>query len=164
MEIKIQKDLIAGVLFSVIGMAFFVGAGQHELGSASEMGPGYFPRLLAGILIVLGLLISIKSVVAGIKSGNSPEGYLGRIAWRPLFFIVAANVLFGISIGGLPSVGVPKLGLVLGVVLLTFCASFAHTEFKFKTTALVALLLTVGSYLLFIVFLKQNIPLWPELA
>jgi ATP-dependent exoDNAse (exonuclease V) alpha subunit len=43
-----------------------------------------------------------------------------------------ANVVFGVCIGGLPSLGLPKLGLIPGIFALTFIASNAGDEFKFK--------------------------------
>ncbi|NBX22058.1 MAG: tripartite tricarboxylate transporter TctB family protein, partial [Betaproteobacteria bacterium] len=56
----------------------------------------------------------------------TPDGdKVGKFAWKPLFFIIAANLVFGASIGGLPLIGLKPLGLIVGIYLLTYIASHA---------------------------------------
>jgi hypothetical protein len=57
---------------------------------------------------------------------------IGKWAWKPLFFILAANFTFGILLGGLPSIGIPAMGLIVGIYALTFIASLAGNEFNAK--------------------------------
>jgi hypothetical protein len=47
-----RHDLLAGGTFVVIGLAFAVPSGRYELGSALQMGPGYYPLVLGGLLVV----------------------------------------------------------------------------------------------------------------
>jgi hypothetical protein len=86
---------------------------------------------------------------------------VGKFAWKPLFFIIMANLVFGVCIGGLPSIGLPPLGLIVGIFLLTFIASNAGDEFKIKEVVILAILLALLSYLAFIVLLKLQFPVWP---
>jgi len=70
-------------------------------------------------------------------------------------------VLFGVLLGGLPSVGIPAMGLIVGIFGLTLVAALAGDEFKLKEVLVLAVILAVGSYLAFIVLLKLQIPVWP---
>ena len=53
--IRNPKDFWAGVLFVAFGTAAIVIAPSYPLGTAARMGPGYFPRMLGILLIVLGV-------------------------------------------------------------------------------------------------------------
>jgi hypothetical protein len=86
---------------------------------------------------------------------------VGSWAWKPLFFIITANLLFGLMLGGLPKIKFPAFGLIAGIYALTFVASLASNEFKFKEVAILATILAIMSYLAFIVLLKLQFPVWP---
>ena len=86
---------------------------------------------------------------------------VGKFAWKPLFFIITANLVFGACIGGLPMIGLKPLGLIVGIYLLTYIASHAGDEHKFKEVAVLATVLALLSYVAFIVLLKLQFPVWP---
>jgi hypothetical protein len=121
------------------------------------MGPGYFPMVLGVLLAVLGLIVTITALVVETPDGDP----VGRIAWKPLVFIIAGNLVFGASIGGLPSIGLPPMGLIFGIFALTFVSSNAGDEFKFKEVLILAVLLSLFSYAAFIMLLKLQFPVWP---
>jgi hypothetical protein len=68
---------------------------------------------------------------------------------------------FGILLGGLPSIGLPAMGLILAIYALVIIASKAGDNFVLKDVLLLATILSVGSYLAFIVLLKLQMPVWP---
>ena len=157
MQIKSQKDFFAGLMFLLVGLAFAWGAGSYSVGTGARMGPGYFPMALGVLLAVLGLIGTITALVVETADGDP----VGRIAWKPLVFIIAGNLVFGASIGGLPSIGLPPMGLIFGIFALTFVASNAGDEFKFKEVLILAVLLSLFSYAAFIMLLKLQFPVWP---
>ena len=157
MQIKSQKDFFAGLMFLLVGLAFAWGAGSYSVGTGARMGPGYFPMALGVLLAVLGLIVTITALVVETADGDP----VGRIAWKPLVFIIAGNLVFGASIGGLPSIGLPPMGLIFGIFALTFVASNAGDEFKFKEVLILAVLLSLFSYAAFIMLLKLQFPVWP---
>jgi hypothetical protein len=108
-------------------------------------------------MAVLGGVITFKSLVVETSDGDK----IGSIAWKPLFFIIAANLIFGILLGGLPSIKLPAFGLIVGIFALTFVASMAGDEFKFKEVLILAIILCVLSYAAFILLLKLQFPVWP---
>jgi len=158
MIIKSQRDFFSGLMFMGVGGGFAWGASSYAIGTGARMGPGYFPLVLGVLLALLGAAIALKALTVETFDGER----IGAIAWRPLFFIIMANLVFGACIGGLPAVGLPKLGLIPGIFALTFIASNAGTEFKLKEVLVLSVLLSVLSYVAFIVLLKLQFPVWPE--
>ena len=157
MNIKSQKDFFSGLMFTAVGVAFAWGATKYSLGTGARMGPGYFPTMLGVLMVVLGGVITFKAMVVETEDGDK----VGSWAWKPLLFIIAANLLFGLMLGGLPSIKFPAFGLIVGLYVLTFVASLAGEEFKFKEVAVLATILAIMSYLAFIVLLKLQFPVWP---
>jgi len=155
--IKSQKDFFSGLMFTLVGAGFAWGATQYNIGTGARMGPGYFPMLLGIFLAVLGAFITFYSLVEHTEDGAP----VGKFAWKPIVFILGANLIFGVCLGGLPSVGLPPLGLIAGIYALTFVASKAGETFNFKEVFVLATILAIGSYLAFIMALKLQMPVWP---
>ena len=158
MRIKSQKDFWSGLMFMAAGIAFAWGATNYTIGEGARMGPGYFPLMLGVLLTVIGLFVVFEAMVVETEDGEP----IGKFAWKPLFFIIASNLVFGLCLGGMPKIGVPAMGLIVGIYALTFIAALAGEEFKTKEVAVLATVLTVGSYLAFIVLLKLQFPVWPS--
>ncbi len=157
MNIKSQKDFFAGLLFIVVGVAFAWGSSNYSVGNGARMGPGYFPLLLGILMAVLGGVITFNSLVVETEDGDK----IGTWALKPLFFIISANLVFGLMLGGLPSIKIPAMGMIAGIYALTFISSLAGEEFDFKEVAILATVLSVMSYLAFVVLLKLQFPVWP---
>ena len=158
MRIKSQKDFLAGLMFTIVGIGFAWGATNYTIGEGARMGPGYFPLMLGIVLAVLGLIVTFTALVVETEDGDK----VGAIAWKPLCFIIGSNILFGICLGGIPKLGIPSLGLIVGIYALTFVASLAGEEHKTKEVLVLATVLAVVSYLAFIVLLNLQFPVWPS--
>ncbi|MNQ72224.1 Tripartite tricarboxylate transporter TctB family protein [compost metagenome] len=157
MKIKSQKDFLSGVMFVCVGLAFAIGATNYTIGSGARMGPGYFPLVL-GVLLAVGGAV----VIFGALTFQTPDGDpVGRIAWKPLLLIIGANLVFGLLLGGLPTLGVPAMGLLIAIYALVVIASIAGTKFSLKTSLILATILAIGSYLTFIVGLSLQFQVWP---
>ncbi len=144
-------------MFIVVGGAFALGASTYTIGNGARMGPGYFPLVLGVLLAIIGIAVTFTSMVVETEDGDK----VGKFAWKPLFFIIAANLVFGASIGGLPLIGLKPLGLIVGIYLLTYIASHAGEEHNFKEVAVLATILAALSYVAFIMLLKLQFPVWP---
>jgi len=155
--IKSQKDFFSGLMFSAVGIGFAVGATEYTVGQASRMGPGYFPLILGVILTILGAIIAIKAMTSGGPGGDK----IGKWAWKPLFFVIAANLTFGALLGGIPSIGFPSFGLLVAIFALVIIASFAGDKPKMKEVIILAIILAAGSYLAFVKLLALQFPVWP---
>lgn len=157
MKIKSQKDFFSGLMFMAIGVAFGWGATNYSIGSGARMGPGYFPLLLGVILTVLGAAITFKALVIETETGDK----IGKWAWKPLVFIIGANVLFGILLGGLPNIGLPAMGMIAAIYGLTIVSSLAGDRFNLKEVLILATILALLSYLAFVKLLALQFPVWP---
>ena len=158
MKIKSQKDFFAGLMFSAVGVAFAWGATNYNIGEGARMGPGYFPLMLGILLTILGLIVSFQALVVETEDGEK----IGSMAWKPLGFIIGANVLFGVCLGGIPALGIPALGLIVGIIVLTYVAALAGDEFDFKEVTILAAVLCALSYFAFVYALKLQFPVWPS--
>ncbi len=158
MKIKSQRDFFSGLMFLVIGIAFAWGATKYNVGQAARMGPGYFPLMLGIVLAILGSIILFESLVVETEDGEK----IGSIAWRPLGFIVGANVIFGSLLGGLPALGIPAMGLTVATYGVVLVAAQAGNQFRLKEVLILGTVLAALSYLAFIKVLKLQFPVWPS--
>jgi hypothetical protein len=157
MNLKSQKDFFSGLLFTVAGGAFALGATHYEVGSAAKMGPGYFPLVLGSLLALLGVTITFRALVVATVDGDK----VGRFAWRPLFSIIAANLAFGLLLGGLPEIKLPAMGLIVAIYALVLIASLGGDDVKLKEVLGLASALALISYLAFVLLLKLQFDVWP---
>jgi drug/metabolite transporter (DMT)-like permease len=150
-RIKSQRDFWSGLMFIVVGVVFAVGATNYSMGSAARPGAGYFPLLLSVIMAILGAVVLFKSLTIETPGGDP----IGAIAWRPLLVIVIAIAVFGAAL--------ERLGMVLTIPILIVISSLAGNEFKWRGVLVAAIVLTFGSWIIFVWGLKLTIPLWPRM-
>ena len=150
MKIKSQRDFFSGLMFIVVGVVFAVGATNYSMGSSAKPGAGYFPLILSVLMAILGAIVLFKSLTIETEGGDP----IGHIAWRPLIVIVVAIAVFGLSI--------TRLGMIATIPILIVITSLAGDEFGWLGVVVNAVVLTVASWLIFIVGLKLTIPMWPS--
>jgi hypothetical protein len=145
---RAATDILAGLIFVAFGLAFAITSLSYEIGTPLRMGPGYFPLVLGGILVFLGLLIVGK----GFISGSSPEGQrLGSVPWRALSLIVLAVLFFGLTVRG--------LGLVPTTAVTALLAALASSRTGILAAVAIAAGLTVLCVLVFVLALQLRLPL-----
>jgi hypothetical protein len=157
MQIKNQKDFFSGLMFMGIGGSFAWRATTYNVGSAANIGPGYFPLLLGLLLALLGMLLTFKSLVTETEDG----GRLGRWAWRPMVCILVAHGVFGLLLAGWPAIGLRPMGFVVAVFVLVFLAALAAPGCGLRQAVVLALASALGSYLVCFVLLRLPIAVWP---
>ena len=157
MNIKSQKDFFSGLMFMGVGLAFAWGATTYSVGQGARMGPGYFPLYLGVLMTILGAAITFSSLVVESVGGDK----VGKWAWKPLFFIILANLVFGVLLAGLPSLKIPAAGLIVAIYALVFIASMGESGWKVKNTFILATILAAGSYVAFVMALKLQFQVWP---
>lgn len=130
-----NKDFLAGLLMIVIGGIAFYMAMSYPFGSSLRMGPGYFPRVLAGIMIAFGLYVGIR----GLRTGEKVDGIWG---WKPLTLISIAFVVFGWLMD--------RVGFVPSLVVLFFIAAYAGHEHKWIEVIILTIVMIVFAWAVFI--------------
>jgi len=149
-KIKSQRDFWSGLMFVAIGLAFAWGATNYTFGTSARPGAAYFPFGLGLILAALGCAVLFKALTIESEGGDP----IGRVAWKPLLIIVGAVAMFGVIL--------PRLGMFISLPLLVLVAASASDEFHWKDALVNAVILTIGSWFIFIYGLKLTIPLYPS--
>ena len=146
-RIKAPKDFWAAMMFIGFGGFFMLWALTHyQMGTAVRMGPAYFPAVLGGLLVFLGILVLIEGfAMAGPK--------VPTIKFKPLILISAACVIYGYMM--------KPLGLILATALLVFISAFGGHEFKWKEVTILYVVLIVFSLLVFVKGLTLPFPICP---
>lgn len=140
------KDFWAGVLFVALGIGAIVVGSRYNLGTAARMGPGYFPRILGILLIVLGAVIAMRGV-------RIPGPPVPAWKWRPTIVVLGSVVLFGLIVA--------KVGVALSTIILIVASSAASHEFRPKEAFVAGVLLSALAVGVFVVGLNLQLPIWP---
>ncbi|WP_137389861.1 tripartite tricarboxylate transporter TctB family protein [Rhodoligotrophos defluvii] len=143
---KSLRDIIAGVIFIGFGFAFAIASLGYDLGTALRMGPGFFPLALAILLMVIGGAIAAKALF---DAGAEP---LGAIPWRGLLLLLAAPIMFGLTIRG--------LGLAPALFVTTVMSALASRRTSPPLAILLAALLTLFCVAIFIYGLGITVPVF----
>jgi hypothetical protein len=144
--VRNPKDFVAGILFAAVGIAAIVIAASYPLGTAARMGPGYFPRILGILLILLGSAIALRAL----RLQGAP---LPGWRWRPVIIVLGSVVVFGLV--------VDSVGLALSTVGLILVASAASNEFRPKEALISGIVLAILAVAIFVLALKLQLPVWP---
>jgi hypothetical protein len=139
------KDFWTGLIYLGFGgAALWIGA-NYNMGTAGRMGPGYFPKVLAAMLIALGIVSVVKSFLT---KGDPVE----RVALKPLVLILIACILFGVLIN--------TAGLIVALLALVLVSAAASREFRFEWQAVAGLVaLIVFCALVFVKGLGVPMPI-----
>jgi hypothetical protein len=144
-KIKSSENFWSGLIFIGFGILAVVISRDYPMGSAMRMGPGYFPRVLGSILIVLGAIIAATSFKV---EGEGIEPF----AWRPMILLSAAFAFFGWTIdhvGFIPS--------LFGLIVLSAASG---REFKWREVLIMTTALITGAWAIFIWGLELPFPLF----
>jgi len=133
--IRNPRDFWAGVVFVAAGVAFILMSRNFTFGTAWRMGPGYFPTVLASLLVLVGLGVGVR----GLKRSGAP---IEPVAVRAAVMLVLAVLAFGLM--------VRTTGMMIASMALVVLAALARREFDWRETALLALGLGAFSALVFV--------------
>ena len=146
LEFRNNRDFWAGVMLIVVGAGSVIIARNYAFGTSLRMGPGYFPSVLGGGLVLFGLYL----VVVGLRRNEKMEGG-NNWSLRALIVLPLSLVLFGLLM--------EHAGFIPALLVLIFGSAAAGTEFKLVEVLLLAVGLTAFSVALFIYGLGLPYPL-----
>ena len=140
----LNKDVLSGAFFVLVGGAGLWLGNDYAMGTAFRMGPGYFPRVLCGMLVAIGFIVAAKGVIAG---GEQPEG----LHWKPMILITVAVLAFA----GL----ITTLGLLPAAAAVVLLGAVGGPEFKVGEGLLLAVLLSAAAIGIFKFGLNMTMPI-----
>jgi hypothetical protein len=112
------------MIYLAMGVAGFVISREYSFGTAGRMGPGYFPNVIAGLLVLFGAISLGRSFL---QSGEP----IGSIPWKAMVLILGAVISFGFLL--------PTMGLVVAMVALVLLSAAASQKFRFEWGAVLGL-------------------------
>jgi hypothetical protein len=139
-----NRDFFAGLLYIVTGAAGWWIALDYPFGSALRMGPGYFPTVLGGMMIVFGIAV----MAMGMKNNEKMKG---TWSFRALIVLPLATIAFGYMM--------EEVGFIPAMLVLIPFAAASGNEFKLVEIVLLTIGLTVLCTAMFIYGLGLPYPL-----
>jgi putative tricarboxylic transport membrane protein len=145
--IRAPQDFFGGIALMAIALFALWASSDLQGMHGFSFGAGTAPRMFAGLLLVLGLAITIVGLLTA-----GPE--LATYAWRGPLFISLAIVSFAIT--------VRPLGLVISAFASFMISSLGAVDIRWKETIIVGICLTIGCSLLFPYALGLPLQLFPR--
>jgi hypothetical protein len=142
------RDFVGGILIILFGLgALYHSVTSYNMGTLSRMGPGYFPALVSGLLVICGLGVFIPSLLRA--------GPRINFDFKPFFWISLSVLVFAVLL--LP------FGLVAAIFAQTIIAGLSDRKLSLVGSLILAAGLAVGATLIFQVGLGMTLPIfaWP---
>ncbi len=147
-RIRNPRDFWAGLLYIAFGLAGVVIASNYPVGTTSRMGPGYFPRGLGFLLMLIGLILTLRAL----RLDGPPIAFP---TFKPLLIVLGSVTLFGLA--------APHLGIAIATVILIIASSMASHEFRWKEAIIASVVMSVFTLAAFAWGLQLQLPVWPAL-
>ncbi|RLP72824.1 tripartite tricarboxylate transporter TctB family protein [Xanthobacter tagetidis] len=149
MRIKLVRggvDFWSGLLLVAIASAALFYISSLEIGTALDMGPGYFPLMIAAVLAVMGAVLVVRGLAV-----EGPE--VPPMNLRAGALILGSFLVFALLLD--------RFGLVVAILAQTVVASFASRESVLWQSVLFGAAMAAGSVALFIWLLGLPVEVWP---
>jgi hypothetical protein len=150
MLIRNQRAFTAGALFLAVAVFYFTMSFNYAQGTPARMGPGFFPKMVAILLGLVGIGVLLGSV--------SPRAHLEKLErWdvKGLLWIAGSVALFGLLL--------PTFGLVIALAALIIISSYASPEFTWVGTLVNTVVLIIFCVGVFVYGISLQFPVWPTL-
>ena len=148
MNIRNKQNFASGLFFGTFGCFGALVARTYSLGTADDVGAGYFPFWISTLLAVLGVVLCLTSL-----SPAAERTEIARLDWRSTLWIVGAVLLFAVLL--------PHLGVVLSIVVLVIVSSMGSHEFTWRGALASSFVLAAMVYAVFVKGLHLQFPTWP---
>ena len=133
-RVRGPQDFVGGLVLIVVALFAFWASRDLPGLKGFSFGPGTAPRLVAGLLLLLGAAVAIGGLL---KDGDP----LQRFGVRGPFFVTAALVLFAVAIH--------PLGLIVSGILTFLVAAMGSRETRWGEATIAAVVLTLFCAFLF---------------
>lgn len=139
----ISQNTARGLLLLGISLFFLLQAPGYSIGTLTRPGPGLFPVMVAGLLLVVSIIILARS--------RFIEAIPLEFSFRNIALIAASLIAFALVS--------QYVNMLAAIVVMTTMASFASEDFSVMRTAIIAAGLCAIAYAMK-TYLGVNLPLW----
>lgn len=141
----VKVDAAAGIMAILFGAAVLAIGWTYPTGTATNMGPGYMPRVLGALTVVLGVILALRRTGEDVGAGD--------IDGRAILGVLAGVLVFA----GL----IDTAGLPLAIFASVLVSSLARPGAQVKTTLVLALVVAAACTGLFVAILGLPMRLSP---
>lgn len=141
LRIRNPQDFWSGMFFISLGVLAIYLSHDYPMGSAFEMGPGYFPTWLGGLMIGFGVIIGALSFKL---QGEAHQG-LGLREWgfRPWLVLPITLAIYAMLMEA-------EFGFVPSLMVLIVGCALAHKDVHWSETLLLGIFVTAGAVAIFV--------------
>lgn len=155
MQKKLIEQKLPALTITVLGVSAIVASLQYEIGTLSEMGPGYYPLLLGVALLLIGVLLfasrdALKASIREIPEDDSAPPSTRR-KYAPLYII--AGLLSFVLLGKYG-------GLIPATFALVAFSALADTKNTPRNIFLLAVATSLACGLIFNLLIDIQFPLF----
>lgn len=136
-------QLLPAIVLALVGLGVAVLGSRYQMGSLTAMGPGFIPVVLGVCLILLALGLLVGELRA------APDANLG-FPLRPVLWVGGGILAWALLIN--------ILGFFPASIVQLLFSSLSLKQQSWRTIALLALGMTLGSYIVFVTLLGVPVP------
>ena len=147
-----KKDLVNGILAAGFGLLVYWQAGRFAEGGASlSQNPALYPRILAVIVLAIGLILIVRAIMASPRTrGEEARKPADDGNLRKRVVLTAGLLVFYVG-------AIEILGFIIPTLAFTLATPLCLGT-KLRTAVLVSLPVTAVLYVVFFIFFKVPIP------
>ncbi len=135
-----NNDFVSSLFFLFIGLVFVGGGLKMGLGPLNAPGPGFFPAVIGGVFSLLSGALFVTACRR--KGGGQTESFWRqRGSWVKILLCLLALVFYMLFLD--------YLGYLLTTAVLLFFLTKAVGKKGWAASIFVAILVSLGSYLMF---------------
>ncbi|MFY3138227.1 tripartite tricarboxylate transporter TctB family protein [Achromobacter xylosoxidans] len=150
-----KRDLWGGAFVALCGALTIFEATSYNMGDLARMGPGYYPALVGGFLVALGILIPFSPDPDDVQM-EQLEAQLPQPTRRERLrgvACIAAGIALFIVVG-------QYLGFLPATFALVFVSALGDTSNTYRSAAILAAAMTLFGAIVFSWALQLQIPMW----
>jgi putative Ca2+/H+ antiporter (TMEM165/GDT1 family) len=150
-DLLVKRDFYAGGLMVLLGLGVALKGATYRAGTLMHMGPGFLPTALGIILVLIGIAIAAAALTD--PGGGESESILPKQpqwwAWLCILMSPVCFIFFGRYFGMAP-----------GTFVCVFVAALGDKGATWRSTIILATVVTVFGVALFSYFLQVPMPVF----
>jgi putative tricarboxylic transport membrane protein len=144
-----NPDQSSSLFWFVIGIGIALTSLKYGLGTFHQPGPGFITFLAGGILTFLSLALFFSSLGKEETHGGLRDLWAGLEIGKVLYVITLLVIYILV---------LRPLGFLISTFILLFLLFRVKGTYRLKPIFLMSFLVTVGSYIIFEIWLKAQLP------
>lgn len=126
----LKQSLARGIFLGVVALIFAVNALRYPVGELARAGPGLFPLIVSGLLLLLAALTIVQSRLEASQPLSFDLKNIALIMVSLVLFVVTSELV----------------NMAAAIVVLVFVAGFAAADYSWKRSLKIAAALVLVAF------------------